>query len=156
MARRRAHRSMLCCPMLRTFGRQVGCFEHIVLFTVTNTDGPREGRLRPTVSQPQPCRCANSKVLGDTTSNATPMKVYLSAGTNHFRVVVSPEIKTGTGLNAQRSGHAALRLRGETKLPVRLGLKANTWPDNTANSKTNQARRTNTAEIGRASCRERV
>lgn len=42
-ARFRAHRSMLCCPMLRTFSRQVGRFEHIVLFTVTNTDRPREG-----------------------------------------------------------------------------------------------------------------
>jgi len=40
-----------------------------------------------------PSRCANSEVFGDTTSNATPVKVYLSAGTNQFRVVVSPKIK---------------------------------------------------------------
>jgi hypothetical protein len=118
-ARFRAHRSMLCCSMLRTFSRQVGCFEHIVLFTVTNADRPREGGWRPTDGHPNkpppnhPPRKGGrdgkrqigelghqpeplyqiSEVFGDTTSNATPVKVYLSAGTNQFRVVVSPKIK---------------------------------------------------------------
>jgi len=61
-------------------GRQVGHFEHIVLFTVTHTGRPREGRLSTPEREQQQLLLCRIKVSGDTASNTPPMKVDLSAG----------------------------------------------------------------------------
>lgn len=52
----------------------------------TRTGPGREARERSKTIRLGAKPCCRLQVNGDSTSNATPVKVYLSAGTNHFRV----------------------------------------------------------------------
>jgi len=131
---------MLCCPMLRTFNRRVGRFEHIELFTVTNTDRPREGCCGTEISQ-RNAAVPRTEVFGDTTSNATPIKVSLSAGTDQLRVVVNAEIETDPGLDVP-SATLAQKPIGDQREP-RLGSEDQTRDRKATNRPGTQGHRLN-------------